>query len=735
MSEPTTPSIKPSDIATVLQESQQIIDSAVATITATRTTQSVLEENIRLTDEKVSAHNTDPESHEDIRIALEDMPPVIEDPVITGSNSVETGTEATWSLYASPSPLYASLWVDKFLVFDKKGAQIAELSTVDPDTPDNHTNTATFTHTFTGERNEKTYFQVQAVANMATYKSARAQQDFTITQHLPPDCSQMSCTLPRNISEGKVYTFRIANIIDLDGDLESVTISCADGHLTFSETTIQLNTDYTLTVEEGYNGPFDIPIVFTAHDAWGYESSKSVTVHLNALPVVTGFAHTLVTYPNPNTNYTFRMSGATDPDGSPEKLTISLTCDHPAVTFPKAEGIKLNEDVQIQFGEIAAATPISITATVIDPDGGTAIAAAITATINTPPDTSAFVCTQAALHRPGDTDTISFKGATDANGEAVVYEITNTNPVLTFSKTTNIAAEEVVNVTFDSSAVHGETYNITVTAIDASNGRTPVTVGIKVNSLPVVTGVTTTLPSRLAPGQTYTGSFSGATDADGQNLTYTITCADPNVVLANNIDIAAGANISITAPTAEQLARGSVISLLVTVSDGMETATTTINLYQNELPIAAGVTHSVADSLTGGTYTIGFAGGSDPSGTGIAYYNISSPTGGISFNQTDDIPTASTVQMTLPKVASPTPASFVITVTDVTGERSADSVTVNFTIAPIYRTMTPTITSPVNNAELEYEDDILVSWNAIALGVELESGVELAPDDAVLPTV
>lgn len=703
---------KPSDIKDVLLNSQDILDAAVATITSTRETQNTLEYNIQTTDKKIATHNNDAESHPDIRVALEDMPPVITDPVISGVNHIETGTEGSWSLQAEPSPLYATtVKVTKFNVYNKSGALIATVPA--------ENNQGTFTYTFTGERNEQTYFEVQALAAVGdtqdAYKSKRSKWDFTITHHLPPDLSEMSCTLPQNITQGHTYTFRIGNVIDLDGDLENITISCKDVHLTFNETTIQVNTDYTLTVDADYNGPLDIEVEFTAHDAWGLSSSRTITLHLNALPVSTGFTHTFPTLPNANTTYHFAVNGITDPDNDTSEIRCALSCDNVNVVFPKASDIKLGEDIVVQIGEIAQAATFTITCTFRDPDDGKVVTT-IPVTMNTLPNTSAFVATQATRHKPGSDVQISFAGATDADNQTVVYEIVNTNPVLTFSKTTNIAANEAVTMNVLETAIHGQTYNITVNAVDQSNGKTPVTVGIIINSLPVVTTLVTTLPTYVAPGKLITGNFTGATDVDGQDLTYTITSDNPNVILANATNIAAGANISLTPPTEEQLARGQSFNLIATVSDGLETVSKTFTFIQNQLPQATDVTTTLPADMNGGaenqlTFTI--SAGTDPDNNTFTY-NLEEISEGLTISKTTGIKPGETLTIKSVKVPAPIVKSFKIRVVDQVGELSPDTKLVSVTVHEIYRTDTPVITSPVNNAELEYEDGVDMAWTAIA---------------------
>ena len=84
---------QPTDVRSVLQGSQDVLDAAVATVTATRKTQNVLEQNIYHTKEKIDEHNVSTGSHEDIRQQLSNL---IDTPEISGPNSAEYGEEASW---------------------------------------------------------------------------------------------------------------------------------------------------------------------------------------------------------------------------------------------------------------------------------------------------------------------------------------------------------------------------------------------------------------------------------------------------------------------------------------------------------------------------------------------------------------------------------------------------------------------------------------------------------------
>ena len=705
----TTP--KPTDIADVLINAQDIIDSAVATINATRQTQNVLEENIRVTDKKIGVHNVNEEAHPDIRARLADMPAMIQTPTVGGATSVETGTEYTWTLNAYPA--IASVTIEGYTVITSDG------ETYDIKV-EGDTTAVQFKHTFVGNNGDTAYFTVQAYGNN-NFKSDVYTHNLTITLHSAPDMSKMSCTLPKNISSGKTYTYQIGNITDVDDDFTNVSVVSNDPKITLTPSSgLQLNTNYKLQVAASYNGPKTVTLTFTAHDDFGLSASKQVSLHLNAWPVTSGFSHTFPTYPLPNQKYTFKVMGVTDPDGESTDITCSLSTSQ-SITFSKSSNIKLNEDVTATIGNLAHGTKIIITCTFKDADGAT-VSTTITATVNTPPNVDDFEATVAEYLKPNSTNNkISFTGASDVNGQDITYEIVNSNSVLTFGKSSGIADGEQVNFNVSNSAVRGRTYNITVNAVDESGGKTANTVGITINRLPVMTNVTTTIPEILKPGQQVTARASGATDADGQTLKYTITSDNRNVTIGSGSNIAANANFTVKAPTEAQLARGKTFPIKVTVSDGLESQSKTYNIKINQLANTSAIACTVPATMQGGTenkVTIRLSGGTEPDGHTFTY-NITNVPEGLTFSKTSKIAANESIALTATKVSADTKLSFRVTATDELGEVSTTYKEFSTTVQPIYYTATPSITSPTNGASIAYEDGVTVTISAAKIAIDL----------------
>lgn len=703
---------KPQDVNSILITAQDTIDAALQTIRETQHTQEILHENIIATDYRIDKHNKSDESHEDIRLQLKDMPAMISQPIITGVDSIETGTESTWTFSATGA--FPTINVTKYLVIAPDGQY---------EVPVNEGGTGIFTHTFVGERNSTLIFTVQAFGGTdngaASYKSEVTSYSLLITHHLPPNLDNISVQYPEKISAGFTYDFVVSNISDPDDDFTDYSIICSDLKLTFSSKDKLHNDDVVhITVASDYNGPAIIPVVIEAHDDWGLSNSRQIDLTLNAWPVANAWGHTFPVYLSANASIPVRVFGVTDVDGDSSDISFSVVSSEPSITFSKSTDIKLNEDFHVNIGEVAYHTPYTLTFTFTDKYGATATNF-ISSTINQPPIMTAFQCTQNALHVPNQSSNISFSGVTDAEGESVTYSISNTNQALSFSKTVGILEGEQVVCSVNTLAISGATYNITVLAIDKSGGTSQVVVPIKINIAPTSDVFQTEILSRVKPSTSYSWKFITNTDPDGQQLHYTVTSEQEGVTITNGNNITAGTAFTCTTPSETQVARGSYFILKVTATDGLETIVNDYIVYMNQLPVANGISTNIPSTMHGGTNNkISFmiAGGSDAEHDALTY-SIENASVGLTFSKTVGIVANESITLSVSKVTVDTPASFDIRVTDAFGESSLDVVTVNFVILPIYITAQPNITSPVNGAEVAYEGFDVI-WTDATIDVD-----------------
>jgi len=96
----------------------------------------------------------------------------------------------------------------------------------------------------------------------------------------------------------------------------------------------------------------------------------------------------------------------------------------------------------------------------------------------------------------------------------------------------------------------GDTIDLTVVAVDNLGNvseKTVFTITITENNLPVMTNFSYSLPQHIYGGRTYEISFDGATDLDGDTITYKIE-ASSNFAVSKTTNIAADEAVNITTP-------------------------------------------------------------------------------------------------------------------------------------------------------------------------------------------
>lgn len=693
----------PTDITNMLLQSQAVVDSAVTAASETRKTQDLLEQHILITDTKIGVHNVDTESHPDIRERLAEMPAMITDPIVTGVSAVESGSSGTWTIYASP--IVPTVTLDHFEVQHMDGTVT--------NVPADASGYGDYTATFEGEDDSTGYFLVTGVSTN-NFRSNTIRFELTITRHYAPDVTGFTSTLPDVISYGKTYTYRLSGITDVDGDISNIAISADNSKITFNRNTgLSQNTDYTFTVDSSYVGPGTCTFTVTVTDEFGFVSTAQHTARVNRSPVTSGIAHNLPNNLVAGSSNTVRVSGITDPDG--DSVTYNISSSIASISFSKTSGIALNEDITVTVDSgVAVGTAYNIVMTFVDQYGATATYTE-SSTINTPPNMNNFVCTQEDFHKPGASTAISFSGATDVNDGSVTYSITNTNSVLSFSKTSSIGEDEEIVCTVSGSAVRGSTYAITVKAIDSMGSSTSRTVNIQINRLPVVANITHNVPGICKPNATYTARISGATDADGQTLKYTITSDNTNVTITGGNNISANTNFTFKTPTVAQLARGRTFNLIVTVSDGLETSSTTIPVQINRVPDISNVSMDLPSAIYGGSenaVSVAINGATDADNHTFTY-TINNVPSGLRFSKTTGITDGEALTMTATKVTSTTNYTVNIVATDSMGEVCSGNKAVTITVSPIIVTAPPTFLYPTDGVEnCPHYEGFTMQWGA-----------------------
>lgn len=620
----------PSNIRDIVLASQAVIDKAVATVQSTTKTQALLQQDISIATDTVFKHNASNKSHDDLRKMISALGTcMVSVPEVTGGPTVaETGTEQTWN-FAGLSNM-KGVDVIGFEVIDNYGNKFQ----VEADKYGH----ATFTHAFTGERNTEIEFLVctlgtaDAISNPAYVK-------LFITHHIPPLVDEATYKMPTRLSYGKRYPFSISNLEDMDGDLTRIEIISDTPGVTFSQSdNLEQGVDYEIIVAPDCKGPGNATITFRAHDDYGLHADKAFVIEINEDPVEVALAHNFPTWISRNRVVPIRISGISDPNG--DEITFDISSSLEGMTFPKSTGIKLNEEFNLITGDVTPGDPYTITIVFKDPYGGS-LTKTISSTINMPPDVSALYADKPDFVVPGRTHEIAFHGVTDANGEAITYEIDNDNPGFTFSKVIGILEGEKIQFTVDTelaSAARGAAWNISVYARDSEQNRSLcATIPVKINRLPS-TEISHTLPEGMIPLQEVTCQLTSPDkDADDSQVTYTVT-ADHGVTIQNGENIHVGDSFTFSMPDQDEIPRYEYLTITITATDGLETATTSHKIQSiNRAPYDDGFTHTMLPKYSRGrTFKLKANGIADLDGD-IPTYSIASSNTHITFSKTEGI--------------------------------------------------------------------------------------------------
>jgi hypothetical protein len=247
---------------------------------------------------------------------------------------------------------------------------------------------------------------------------------------------------------------------------------------------------------------------------------------------------------------------------------------------------------------------------------------------------------------------VSTVQASDPEGDDLTFSITGGNTNGAFA----INADTGVITVANSAALQAQsTFNLTVQASDGSLTDTAtVTINVGANAPPVVNDQTFNVVENAANG-TVVGTVL-ATDADGDQLTYSIIAGNTNGAFAIN---ATTGQITVANSAALNFETNPSIPLTVQVSDGSatDTATVTINLTNvNEAPILNDQTFTVDPGAVNGT-VVGTVQASDPEGDDLTFsitggntngaFAINSDTGVITVANSAALQSQSTFNLTV----------------------------------------------------------------------------------------
>ncbi|WP_312473279.1 cadherin domain-containing protein [Neobacillus sp.] len=333
---------------------------------------------------------------------------------------------------------------------------------------------------------------------------------------------------------------------------------------------------------------------------------------------------------SPAFNPSIKQYNVSVPNGTDQiRLTPTVADSYATVTVGGNPVTSGQESGLISLGAGKNSIPIVVTA-----QDGTTATYTVLVNRNRPPaatDTTFTVDENA----PTGT-TVGTITASDLDSDSLTYSILSGNSNHVFEL--NSATGEIKVA--DGSLLDYETTQSYTLAIQVSDGldKTTVTVKINVNDLndnsPVPKGFTTTVDENLANG-TSIGTVT-ATDADaGSRFTYKITAGNTEGAFAIGTS-----NGEITVADSTKLDYETVKSftLTVQVSDGMNTADTTVTIHLNNLndntPVVKDAVFTVDENAAIGTF-VGTVIGSDADGDPLSYRILSgNESGAFAINAT-----------------------------------------------------------------------------------------------------
>lgn len=185
-----------------------------------------------------------------------------------------------------------------------------------------------------------------------------------------PDRTKFKHTLPPVVNPGATIQVQFYGVIAVDGSNATYKIKTKPDWLTFTpDTEIFANQNVAVKVTDEIARGTEGVVTVTSHDVNDVEFDYPLDVKVNRLPSSDAITTTLPASNIGGQKVPFRISGGTDPDDDPSKITYSINPGSSNLVFSKVSGITPEEDVQVTLPKVADDTPKSFTVYAVDSQG------------------------------------------------------------------------------------------------------------------------------------------------------------------------------------------------------------------------------------------------------------------------------------------------------------------------------------------------------------------------------
>lgn len=411
------------------------------------------------------------------------------------------------------------------------------------------------------------------------------------------------------------------------------------------------------------------------------------TLYVEDGPNLLTFECSLPVYVGRNTTKEFTLTGAG------EDVTYTILPGQGPVIFSKQEKIANDEIVTIQVQSTAQYGDLCYFTVVAMDSDGLEVQRVVAFYVTTPIDTDEVTLKDLPENvEPEGSYTFHFRNLVEGNTR-YTYSINPGVSGLLFNKTDDIDEDEEITMTVPSTVIRGQDLEFEVIIHDIYGNDVYKKVTIHVNELPGLEGFETNLPTVVAPNSSFTVKFAGITSVNGTPVKYSISDASDYLTFSKLDGILTNENVTVSVTNAAP--RGDRATLtLTTIDENNVSQTIPLGFQINQRPESETIEADILEETEGGvTTTLIIAGGSDPEDAAHLTYSISDINSGFNFSKTEGIEPYEDITVKIPKVAADATGTFNIYAVDSLGEKS-DAKTVSVNVKAIYIINTPEVLYP-----------------------------------------